>query len=100
MVTARPLWTCPRCGRKFVTRNMWHSCSPHTVERFLAGKGPRARAMFNRFIGHYLRISSPGELDEQVRGWLRESYQIGLQRHLGGRANDEHRSRGRNQPAR
>jgi uncharacterized protein DUF5655 len=22
----RPLWRCPKCGHRFVTRNLWHSC--------------------------------------------------------------------------
>jgi hypothetical protein len=46
----RELWTCPRCGAKFVTPNMWYSCGPWTVDTFLEGKGPRARALFDRFI--------------------------------------------------
>jgi hypothetical protein len=28
---------------------MWHACGDHTVERFLAGKGPGARELFDRF---------------------------------------------------
>src|SRR4030042_2119103 len=26
-----PLWTCPRCGHKFVTKNLWHSCGKFKV---------------------------------------------------------------------
>lgn len=26
MPPKRPLWKCPRCGHRFVTRNLWHSC--------------------------------------------------------------------------
>lgn len=28
MAVPRPkaLWTCPECGHRFVTRNLWHSC--------------------------------------------------------------------------
>jgi hypothetical protein len=29
---------------------MAHACGPYTVERFLAGKGPRGRALFDRFV--------------------------------------------------
>jgi len=43
------LWTCPKCGRKLVSRNLWHSCTDATVESFLAEHGPRARALFDRF---------------------------------------------------
>lgn len=141
----RPLWTCPKCGRKFVTRNLWHSCGPYTVETFLEGKGPRARNLFARFrdlvrscgpldvspaktriafmvrvrfagvsnlsdrgmtiafaltrrltsprvrrverfaanwYGHYMRITSPGQLDDELRAWLCEAYEVGEQRHL------------------
>ncbi|MCO4275254.1 YdeI/OmpD-associated family protein [Pseudarthrobacter sp. HLT3-5] len=30
--TGGALWTCPSCGRQFVTRNMNHSCSQHTLD--------------------------------------------------------------------
>jgi hypothetical protein len=45
-----PLWTCPRCGAKLVGRNMAHACGDYSIERFLDGKGERARAMFARFV--------------------------------------------------
>jgi hypothetical protein len=44
----RPLWTCPRCGNLFVTRNLWHSCVRYTLDHHFRGK-PRARALFDRF---------------------------------------------------
>ena len=43
------LWTCPRCGRRFVTRNLWHACGDYSVEGFLEGKGSRPRELFDRF---------------------------------------------------
>ena len=139
------LWTYPKCGRRFVGRNAWHSCGDHTVGRFLAGKGARARELYDGFeqliascgdyevapaktriafmarvrfaavyavsergmtvtfglprplqnarirkvehFGswylHWLRITSPDELDDELRGWLCESYhQMGLQERL------------------
>ena len=33
---SRELWTCPRCGRRFTGRNMWHSCVSVTVQDHLA----------------------------------------------------------------
>jgi uncharacterized protein DUF5655 len=47
----RELWTCPKCGRKLVGRNMWHACGDYSVEGFLDGRGERARALFERFEG-------------------------------------------------
>lgn len=146
MSGVRELWTCPKCGRRFVGRNMWHACGPYSVEGFLAGKGPRARELFDRFeeliaacgpyevapaktrvafMGrvrfagvtavsergitiafglpralrsrrirkteepapgwhvHWMRVTSPEELDDEVLRWLRESYgQMGMQERL------------------
>jgi len=46
----KPLWTCPRCGAKFVTRNLWHSCGEATLADGKARMGPRARALYDRFV--------------------------------------------------
>lgn len=142
----RPLWTCPRCGAKLVTKNLWHSCGKATLEGWKARMGPRARALYARFeqmiaaCGEYhvapaktriafmarvrfasitrisekgmtcsfalpnplesprlvkveeivpgwwvhrLRITEPGQLDEQIQDWLHDSYCLmGMQQRL------------------
>lgn len=45
----RPLWTCPRCGKQYVTRNAWHSCVVVSLESHFEGK-PRARELFDAFL--------------------------------------------------
>jgi hypothetical protein len=50
MVPTKPAWECPRCGAKLVSRNLSHACGPYSVERFLAGKGAKARELFTRFV--------------------------------------------------
>lgn len=45
----RPLWTCPKCGVKLVTKNLSHSCGRATLEQWQARMGPRGRAMYDRF---------------------------------------------------
>ena len=32
---------------------------------------------------HFFRLTSPGEIDAEFRGWLAEAYQVGRQHHLG-----------------
>lgn len=44
-----PLWTCPKCGLKFVTRNLWHSCGSATIDDWFARIGPRGRGLYDRF---------------------------------------------------
>lgn len=43
-----PLWTCPKCGHRFVTRNMWHSCRRFPLSAVLRGVPPEHRAIFRR----------------------------------------------------
>lgn len=141
----RDLWTCPRCGARFVTRNMSHGCGDYTVDGFFEGKPAKARELYEalvRTLGeigpfeqvptktriafmvrvrfaavnrvrkdglachmwlkrrvesprfpkvellgrsdwvHYFVLRSEEELDEELRGWMREAYDVGLQTHL------------------
>lgn len=142
----RPLWTCPECGAKLVTKNLWHSCGEATLEDWKARMGPLARELYDRFeqmiaacgeyhvapaktriafLGrvrfasitslsekgmsfgfalphplssprfakveevvpgwwaHRLRVTDPGELDEELQAWLRESHRLmGMQERL------------------
>ncbi|MGZ8475738.1 MAG: DUF5655 domain-containing protein [Candidatus Limnocylindria bacterium] len=45
----RPMWTCPDCGRQFITAKVWHSCMPRrSVDEVLAGKPPGVVAAYHR----------------------------------------------------
>jgi hypothetical protein len=46
----RPLWTCPRCGHRFVSANIWHSCTAFTLDEAFARSTPAARAAFEAFV--------------------------------------------------
>lgn len=43
MSKQKPLWSCPKCGNRLVTRNMWHSCGRHP----LAGQPVRECGRFS-----------------------------------------------------
>ena len=47
--TARPLWTCPRCGVRLVTKNLAHSCGRATLTDWKQKMGPRARQLYRQF---------------------------------------------------
>ena len=49
MPKQKPLWTCPKCGNRFVTRNMWHSCSDHPLAGHFAGKDELVRRLYDGF---------------------------------------------------
>lgn len=72
-VETSDLWTCPACGKRFVNRNMSHSCGPHTVDQFMEGKGPQAWAYWNRLqevvaaCGPYSIVANKTRLEFMVR---------------------------------
>lgn len=45
----RPLWTCPKCGKSYVTRNQWHSCVVVSLDSHFVGR-PRARELFDAYV--------------------------------------------------
>jgi len=45
-----PLWTCQKCDKKLVGKNMSHSCVRRTVDEFFAGKDPQSRRIFDAFL--------------------------------------------------
>ncbi len=44
------LWSCPKCGHRFTTKNMWHSCSNYPLEHHFEGCLPIVRSTFDRFL--------------------------------------------------
>ncbi len=52
----KPLWTCPRCGHRFVTRNMWHSCARYRLTDHFRGKDPTVRQLFREFRKQVLSV--------------------------------------------
>ena len=46
----KPLWKCPVCGQRFVTRNMSHSCGHHTIDEHFEGKSPQIRELFEALV--------------------------------------------------
>lgn len=59
--TKKPLWVCPECGAKLVSRNLSHACGDYSVEELLAGKSERARSLFEAFDA-LVRSCGPIEL--------------------------------------
>ena len=43
----KPLWSCPRCGAKLVTANMWHSCGVFELGPLFETCDPNVRETFD-----------------------------------------------------
>ena len=49
-VTRRPVWICPKCGARLISKNLWHSCGNFTIEDLFAGARPAVMALARRFV--------------------------------------------------
>jgi Domain of unknown function (DUF5655) len=139
------LWTCLRCGARFVTRNMSHGCGEYSVDGYFEGKPARLRRLYDALVAlvgefgpfeqvptkkrvafmvrvrfaavnrvrrdglvchlwlkrriesprfmkvellersdwiHHFVLRSEAELDDELRGWMREANDVGRQAHL------------------
>jgi hypothetical protein len=54
----RPLWRCPKCGWKFATRNLAHSCVRVPLAEHFRGKDPLVRKTFDALV-RALRRNGP-----------------------------------------
>jgi Domain of unknown function (DUF5655) len=50
MPAKRPLWRCPKCGHRFVTKNLWHSCVRVSVAEHFRGKPPDRKRTWDRLL--------------------------------------------------
>lgn len=44
------LWRCPKCGHRFVTANLWHSCVNYRLSDHFRGKPVALRKTFDRYV--------------------------------------------------
>ncbi|MGB8382759.1 MAG: hypothetical protein WCG47_16195 [Dermatophilaceae bacterium] len=60
-----------------MSRNLWHSCGQFTLEDLFARSTPETLELARAYIPHL------ADLDEELRGWLQESYDtVGVQADL------------------
>jgi len=52
------MWTCPLCGRQFVSNNQAHSCNAKTLNDFLKGKSEHTVSLFWHFVQCYRQIGA------------------------------------------
>jgi len=71
--TPRPLWRCPKCGKYFVARNLWHACARHSLDEHSARRDTKLRLLFDGLVGLLKRngpvrvVSDKTRISFQVR---------------------------------
>jgi uncharacterized protein DUF5655 len=63
----RPVWTCPRCGARLVSRNLWHSCGRFTLEDLFAGAAPGALELAGEYVAMLRSLGDVQVLPQKTR---------------------------------
>lgn len=45
-----PLWICPKCGARLVSRNLWHSCGRFTLAALFQGARPGVLDLAREYV--------------------------------------------------
>src|SRR5262245_60652472 len=45
-----PLWICPKCGARLVSRNLWHSCGRFTLDELFANAPAGVVAVARKYV--------------------------------------------------
>ncbi|HEY3187779.1 MAG TPA: DUF5655 domain-containing protein, partial [Solirubrobacteraceae bacterium] len=61
------LWTCPRCGRRFASRNQSHTCGRWTLAHHLDGRSPEIVEIVERVIAMARAIGPVDVIPEKTR---------------------------------
>lgn len=48
--SSRPLWTCPKCKHRFVTKNLWHSCVRVPLRAHFRGRAASLYPIFRAWV--------------------------------------------------
>jgi hypothetical protein len=46
----RPLWKCPKCGHRFATKNLSHSCVKVPLAAHFRGRPPERKKTYDRWL--------------------------------------------------
>jgi hypothetical protein len=62
-----PVWHCPKCGARLVTRNLWHSCGRFTLEALFAGSAPSVPRAARRYVALLESLGDVQVLPQKTR---------------------------------
>lgn len=63
----RPVWTCPRCGARLISRNLWHSCGRFTLEDLFAGAAPGVLELARDYVAMLRSLGDVQVLPQKTR---------------------------------
>jgi hypothetical protein len=66
-VTEHPLWHCPKCGARLVSRNLWHSCGRFTLEALFSGSARGLLAAARKYVALLESLGDVQVLPQKTR---------------------------------
>jgi Domain of unknown function (DUF5655) len=66
-VTEHPLWHCPKCGARLVSRNLWHSCGRFTLEALFSGSARELLAAARKYVALLESLGDVQVLPQKTR---------------------------------
>lgn len=63
----QPLWICPRCGARLVSRNLWHSCGLFTLEELFAGAEPSVLELARTYVSMLRSLGDVQVIPQKTR---------------------------------
>jgi len=66
-VAEPPLWHCPKCGARLVSRNLWHSCGRFTLEALCSGSAPGILAAARKYVALLESLGDVQVLPQKTR---------------------------------
>ena len=61
------MWTCPTCGARLITKNLWHSCGRFTLEALFARSDPPVVTLARRFVDILQNLGDVQVLPQKTR---------------------------------
>jgi hypothetical protein len=62
-----PLWICPKCGARLVSRNLWHSCGRFTLEALFADTAGTVLAAARKYVALLESLGDVQVLPQKTR---------------------------------
>jgi hypothetical protein len=66
-VPEHPLWHCPKCGARLVTRNLWHSCGRFTLDALFSRSAPGILAAARKYVALLESLGDVQVLPQKTR---------------------------------
>jgi hypothetical protein len=63
----RAVWSCPKCGARLVSRNLWHSCGQFTLEALFAGAAPGVLELAREYVAMLQSLGDVQVLAQKTR---------------------------------